>query len=150
MKRSHMTLCSALLLFFANSSVLAACTVDIEAGDSLAFNLEVIEIDRACTEVTVNLVHTGRMPAAAMGHNWVLSATADYQSVAMDGMSAGIENHYVPVDDDRVIATTEVIGGGGSTSVTFSIADLDPSGAYTFFCSFPGHWGVMKGEFRII
>ena len=77
-----------------------------------------------------------------MGHNWVLTKKADFQSVAQAGASAGMENDYVPPDDDRVIAATEIIGGGESTSVTFSIADLNPDEPYQFFCSFPGHWAT--------
>ena len=80
----------------------------------------------------------------------VLSQTADYQSVAQAGMNAGIDNQYVPVGDDRVLAYTEVIGGGESTSITFSTSGLSKDGDYTFFCSFPGHWGIMKGSFKII
>jgi len=48
-----------------------------------------------------------------------------------------------------VLAATEVIGGGESTTITFSLDALDPAGDYQFFCSFPGHYGLMKGAFRI-
>jgi len=83
------------------------------------------------------------------GHNWVLSKTADFQAIAQAGMSAGIDNNYVPQNDPRVLASTKVIGGGESTSITFSISALDKAGDYTFFCSFPGHWAIMKGSFKI-
>lgn len=115
----------------------------------LKFNVSDIAVAGDCESVTINLTHTGKTAANVMGHNWVLTTDADYQPVAIDGMAAGLEGNYVPADDARVIAATKIIGGGESTSVTFSIADLDPSVSYTFFCSFPGHWGVMKGTFRI-
>lgn len=79
----------------------------------------------------------------------MLSRTEDTEAVNRDGNKAGLKNEYVKPDDERVIASTDVIGGGEETSITFSIDDLDPAGDYTFFCSFPGHFGMMSGEFRI-
>lgn len=128
----------------------AACEFDIEVGDTLQYSTDVIEADADCESVTINLKHTGQLPAAAMGHNWVLSADSDFQAIANAGMSAGLEQDYLPPDDERVLAATEVIGGGESTRIEFSIDALDPDGSYTFFCSFPGHWAAMKGTFRLI
>ena len=96
--------------------------------------------------MTINLTHTGNLPAVAMGHNWVLSATADFKAVASAGMAVGLEQDYLPAEDDRILAATSIIGGGESTSTSFSIDSLDPDGSYTFFCSFPGHSAVMNGS----
>lgn len=136
-------------LLLANGAF-AACEFDVEVGDSLQFSVSEIEVEASCESVTINLTHTGQLPAAAMGHNWVLTTDADFQDVATAGMGVGLEGNYVPSDDDRVIAATEIIGGGESTSVSFAIGDLDAAGSYTFFCSFPGHWSIMKGSFRIV
>ncbi len=84
-----------------------------------------------------------------MGHNWVLTTEADFKGVAMDGGSAGLKNNYLKEGDTRVLAATAIIGGGESTSVTFSTDGLTAGTAYTFFCSFPGHWGIMKGTFTL-
>ena len=83
-----------------------------------------------------------------MGHNWVLSTAADVQGIATDGIASGAAGSYLKAGDARVLASTSLIGGGESTSVTFSVADI-AAGEYTFFCSFPGHWGVMKGTFKL-
>ncbi len=136
-------------LLFANGAF-AACEFDIEVGDSLQFSVSEIEVESSCESVTINLNHTGQLPAAAMGHNWVLTTDADFQDVATAGMGAGLEGNYVPSGDDRVIAATKIIGGGESTSISFPIEALDAAGSYTFFCSFPGHWSLMKGSFRIV
>ena len=138
----------ALLAAAGNAS--AACEFDIEVGDSLVFSISEMAVESSCETVTVNLTHTGQLPAAAMGHNWVLTTDADFQPVATAGISAGPEANYLPTDDERILASTKLIGGGESTSVSFSIADLDASESYTFFCSFPGHWTAMKGAFRIV
>lgn len=126
----------------------AACSFDIEVGDTLAFSTKEMIAETACREIRVNLVHTGNFPVEAMGHNWVLSQPADLQAIANAGMAAGPDQGYLAPDDGRVIAATDLIGGGQSTSVTFSVAELAP-GEYAFFCSFPGHWSSMSGVFRL-
>ncbi len=140
----------ALLGLFLSSVAAAECEINVDVGDSLQFSPDTIEVEASCETVTVNLNHTGQLPAAAMGHNWVLSTDADFEAIAMAGMSAGLAGNYLPADDDRIIAATPIIGGGESTSVSFSIAGLDADESYTFFCSFPGHWSVMKGSFKIV
>ena len=125
------------------------CELTINSNDQMQFDQQEMTIDSSCTEVKLTLNHTGKLAKNVMGHNWVLTQTADFQAVAQAGMTAGLDNNHVPVGDDRVLAHTEVIGGGESTSITFSTSDLSADGDYTFFCSFPGHWGVMKGAFKI-
>lgn len=130
------------------SSVAAAktCTVEIGSNDQMQFDKQTIAIAADCTEVELKLKHNGKLPAAAMGHNWVLTTTADFQPVATAGAPAGAANNFVPKDDARVIAFTKLIGGGESTSVKFPTSKLKKGGDYTFFCSFPGHWSLMKGK----
>ena len=139
----------AVFAAFFSHAARAACDIDVEVGDNLEFSTDVIEVDADCESVTINLTHTGSLPAEAMGHNWVLSAESDFKDIANAGMSAGLEQDYLPADDDRIIAATEVVGGGESTNVSFSLDGLEPDGAYTYFCSFPGHWAAMNGTFRI-
>jgi azurin len=83
-----------------------------------------------------------------MGHNWVLTTTANYMTVATAGQAAGPPG-YMPDGDPRVIANTDLIGGGESSSVTFNLSGLEPGGDYTYFCTFPGHYVLMKGKFII-
>ncbi len=125
------------------------CQLDIDATDAMQFSQKELTLPAGCTEVTLNLHHTGTLPKSAMGHNWVLTETANMSAVANEGMAAGAANSYVKADDPRVLAHTDIIGGGESTSITFSTADLDPAKEYSFFCSFPGHWAIMQGKFII-
>jgi len=134
----------------AEWSAEGSCQQVIEGNDMLQFNLKEMVVSANCKEVTVTLEHTGAMPANVMGHNWVLTNNSDFMPVAQAGGAAGIENNYVPVGDQRVLAATTIIGGGQETSVTFSIDSLVVGDDYTFFCSFPGHYAIMKGAFKVI
>lgn len=141
---------TAAIAFFALSSNAAfandECKVVIEGNDAMQFNTKELNIDKAaCAEFTIELVHPGSLPKEAMGHNVVITAAADMDAVAADGIGAGAEANYVKPDDSRVIAHTSVVGGGESTSVTFSTAGLETGGDYKFFCSFPGHYTMMNG-----
>jgi len=127
----------------------ATCETTVDSNDAMQFNVKEITIDKSCEKFTVNLKHVGKLPKAAMGHNWVLTKQADMQAVATDGMAAGLPNEYVKVGDDRVIAHTTVIGGGESTSVSFDVSKLSAAENYAFFCSFPGHWAIMKGTVKL-
>jgi len=140
---------AALLSAAAVPAMAAQCETTVEANDAMQFNTKAITVDKSCDKFTVNLKHVGKLPATAMGHNWVLTKEADMQAVASEGMSAGPAKDYVKGDDPRVIAHTKVIGGGESTSVTFDVSKLDAAEKYGFFCSFPGHWAVMKGSLSL-
>jgi len=100
-------------------------------------------------EITVVLQHTGKLPASAMGHNWVLSRTSDSPGVVSDGMKAALADQYIKPGDARVLAATKVIGGGESTSVKFSTAKLQKGESYTYVCTFPGHSTLMKGTLTL-
>jgi azurin len=124
------------------------CKVDIAGNDQMQFDKKEIAVAADCTEVEVTLKHTGKLPAQAMGHNWVLTKAADLTAAATDGMGAGFANDHVKKGDTRVIAHTKIIGGGQTTSVKFATSLLKKGEAYAFFCSFPGHYSIMKGSFK--
>ena len=42
-----------------------------------------------------------------------------------------------------------MIGGGEESSVTFNLSALEAGQDYIFFCSFPGHYALMKGQFIV-
>tara|TARA_Y100000768_G_scaffold364172_1_gene324406 strand:+ start:574 stop:1074 length:501 start_codon:yes stop_codon:yes gene_type:complete len=92
-------------------------------------------------EITLTLNHTGKMSKEIMGHNFVLlKKETDLNDFAQRAMLAR-ENEYIP-DGDETIAYTKMIGGGESDTITFSAPE---KGSYTYICSFPGHYGLMRG-----
>ena len=140
---------AALFSMLCAPAFAAQCDVTIESNDAMQFNLKEIVVDKSCAKFTVNLKHVGKLPKASMGHNWVLTKTADMNATATAGVAAGLSNEYVKKDDPRVIAHTKLIGGGEFTSVTFDVAKLAAGQSYTYFCSFPGHWAIMKGTLKL-
>jgi azurin len=131
------------------AAVVANCSTQVEGNDALQFNVGSITVPSSCAEFTITLRHTGQMPVAAMGHNVVITRAADRQAVAAAGQSAGVDGGFLPAGDPRVLAHTDLIGGGGTTSVTFPVSAIQGDGPYEFFCSFPGHWAVMRGTILV-
>jgi azurin len=145
---AHLSILAAGLLV-SPFALAANCSLTIDSNDAMQFSTDELTVDASCSEVELTLTHSGILPRNAMGHNWVLTTDADAQAAYQDGMQAGLDNEYVKPDDARVIAYTPVIGGGESTTITFSLDSLDAGGKYTFFCSFPGHFAIMKGQFHV-
>jgi azurin len=138
------------LLAIAGNSFAAdkVCKLEITGNDQMQFDKKELAVAGDCTQVELTLHHSGKLPAQAMGHNWVLTKTPDMAGVASDGIPAGFANDHIKKGDARVIAHTKIIGGGQTTSITFPTSALTKGGAYTFFCSFPGHSSLMKGTLK--
>lgn len=127
----------------------ADCATTVEANDMMQFNTKSITVPKACKSFSVTLKHVGKLPKTSMGHNFVVTTAADLTAVNADGMKAGAASDYVKKDDARVIAHTKVIGGGESTTIEIPVAKIKTGTDYSFFCSFPGHAGIMKGALKL-
>ena len=125
------------------------CKLEITGNDMIQYDKKQLKVGADCTQVELTLKHVGKLPAAAMGHDWVLVKADDMGAVASDGLAAGAANDYVKKDDVRVIAHTKVIGGGESASVTFATSALKKGQSYKYLCTFPGHNALMNGDFII-
>ena len=121
-------------------------TVEIIANDQMKFSVTAIEA-KVGEEVKVVLKNEGTLPKEAMGHNFVLlKKGTDVNAFATAAMTAK-DTDYVPAAmKDKVIAHTPVLGPKKSAEVTFKLAE---AGEYTFICSFPGHFMLMKGTVTV-
>ena len=133
------------LLLLSGLAQAENCVVDLKGGDDMKFDKAIVTVSSSCETIEVKLAHTGKLPVTAMGHNVVVTTADAVQALATDGMKAGAAANYLPADDARVIAATKLIGGGETTSITFPGSKLEKGGNYAFFCSFPGHFALMKG-----
>ena len=142
----------SLMLLTATTSAFAApaCAIDVGVTEAMAFSTKNIDVPKTCKEFTVNLKVAGTMPKAIMGHNFVVSKTADQQAVIDDGNKAGLAGNYVKANDARVVVATKVIGGGEKTTSKFNVSKLNAKDSYMFYCSFPGHSAIMKGTLKVV
>ena len=147
MTRSQLIATAALLLGIGPLAHSQTCAVAIESNDLMQFNLREMSIARDCTEIAVTLKHAGKLEAKVMGHDWVLAKSSDVSGILSAAMAAGAAHGYLPEGDKRIIAATRIVGGGESSTVTFSAGALREGESYTFFCTTPGHATVMRGRF---
>jgi len=122
--------------------------VEIVVGDNMKFSPAAFTA-KPGERVTVVLKDVGQMPKVAMGHNFVLMAKgADPKAYADKAASARDTEFIVPTLKPQVLAFTKLVGPGETAEVTFT-APKQP-GAYTFICSFPGHFAMgMKGTLTV-
>ena len=131
------------------AAVVSDCATEIEGNDAMQYNVGSITVPASCSEFKITLKHVGKLAVNVMGHNVVVSKLADLPGVAADGLSAGEAAGYVKAGDARVVAKTDLIGGGQTTSVSFPVSRIKDGGPYEFFCSFPGHSALMRGTISV-
>jgi len=143
-----LALCSVLAVAGNAFGADKVCKVDITGTDAMQFDKKEISVAGDCTSIEVTLHHSGKLPAQAMGHNFVLAKTGDVAGIASDGIGAGFANDHIKPGDARVIAHTKIVGGGQSDTITFATSALKKGEAYSYFCTFPGHSSMMKGVLK--
>jgi azurin len=120
----------------------AAVILDIASkGDELMYDKDALSAP-AGSKITLNFKNN----STALQHNWVLAKPGTQDTVANDGMAAGVGKNYLKDNDANVIAHLDLVKPGQTASVTF---DAPAPGAYPYFCSFPGHYVLMKGTLTI-
>lgn len=122
------------------------CTIKLTGNDAMQYDLTTATVSASCASITIQFSHIGKLPVTAMGHNVVIGATGDIAAISAAGMKAGAAAGYLPKADARVLAATKTIGGGAKTSTKFPGSKLKAGGDYSFYCTFPGHSGIMKGK----
>lgn len=120
--------------------------LEITANDVMQFDKKELRA-KAGQKVTLTLKHAGKLAKEAMGHNVVILKTGtDVAAFAMKAVDAKDKDYFPESEAANVIAHTKLIGGGESDTIEFT---APAAGTYPFICSFPGHYGFMKGEFIV-
>lgn len=149
MKMKSQLVCAVLLSAAPLLGWAQSCEVTVESSDTMRYSLRSISVPKSCETFKVTLKHTGRMPKTAMGHNWVLGKSSEIDAIIKDGQKAGSEHDFLKPDDTRIIAKTALIGGGETADTTITTSNLKPGESYTFICSYPGHWSMMRGTLKL-
>lgn len=119
--------------------------ITVESNDRMQFDTNEIKVEAGQT-VVLTLKHVGKLPKAAMGHNWVLLTKGTEINAFGAAASKAAGNEYIPEGTNDVIVHTKLIGGGQETTIEFTAPE---KGTYDFICSFPGHYAMMKGKFIV-
>jgi azurin len=107
-------------------------------GDNLAFNQKTLSVKSGSV---VELTFENNAKTALMPHNWVLAKPGSEAAVAAAAVQAGQAAGWFSETQD-VLAHTKLVNPGERVTVRFL---APPAGRYPYFCSFPGHYTVMKG-----
>ena len=119
--------------------------VVISGDDLMKFDKKEI-IVKSGQKVKLTLRHIGKLDIKVMGHNVVILKQDVNVTTFAASASTASDNQYIPKDSEDIIAHTDLIGGGQTTSIEF---DAPEAGEYTFICSFPGHYAMMQGKFIV-
>lgn len=120
--------------------------IAIKGSDAMQFDLKEIKV-KAGQKVKLTLTHSGKLAKAAMGHNFVLLKEGVDVAAFGGKAAAARETDYIPKSEAaNIIAHTKLLGGGETDTITFT---APKKGKYTFICSFPGHYALMKGDFIV-
>ena len=116
--------------------------VEIGSNDQMQFDKNELKVPVG-EEIVLTLTHNGKMAKNVMGHNFVLlKQGVDFKDFAEKATLAA-DTQYIPASEEgNIIAHTNVIGGGESDTIEFTISE---AGTYEFLCTFPGHYAIMRG-----
>ena len=121
-------------------------TVNLGSTDQMKYTFTQIDVP-AGRKVKLTLTHLGKLPAVAMGHNFVLlKEGVDPIKFASAGMASSQTDHIAPGSESKIIAKTKLIGGGESETIEF---DAPAPGTYSFVCTKPAHANMMNGVFIV-
>lgn len=117
-------------------------TWTVEGNDQMKFDTELIRV-KAGEPVEITLKNVGELPKESMGHNFVILAPG-VDLATFGGEAAGAaDNEYIPKSSlSSIVAHTKLLGPGEEDKITVTLE----AGVYDYLCSFPGHWGLMKGK----
>ena len=147
MKAFFIIVCASIL---ATSVFASNCEIKIEGSDMMKYDVAEITLDTSCKQTKISLKHAGKLPINAMGHNVVIVEEKNLSKITQQiNFSLGVEKGYLPESEDIIIISA-MVGGGETTELEMDMSKLDKTKNYVFFCSFPGHWALMRGKIKII
>lgn len=120
--------------------------LEISGNDQMQFDKKELVV-KAGSTVKLTFKHVGELPIEAMGHNWTLLAQGvDLVEYAQAAMTYSDNGYQVEGRENDVIATTRILGPGESETIEFP---APAKGTYAYLCTFPGHFGMMRGSFIV-
>jgi len=116
--------------------------IELQGSDDMKYDKTLFKI-KAGQNVKLTLKNVGKLPKEAMSHNVVILAPGTDVQAFGEAAVAAQPDHIPASMASDVIAHTKLLGPGESDNITFKV---DDPGVYDFICSFPGHFGTMRGK----
>lgn len=117
--------------------------IELQASDDMRFDKDLFKV-KAGEKIKLTLKNVGEQPVESMGHNAVvLDEGTDVAGFGGEAFKAKDDEYIPSTFASSIIAHTKLLGPGQSDEIEFT---LPKAGVYEFICSFPGHWGTMRGK----
>ncbi|RXJ50198.1 plastocyanin/azurin family copper-binding protein [Gelidibacter gilvus] len=122
-------------------------TIELKGNDAMQFVGTTDFNVKSGQDINLILTHIGQLPKEAMGHNVVvLKPGTNLDDFATKAFQSR-ENDYIPATfASSIVAHAKLLGPGESDAIKFKI---ETPGVHTFICSFPGHYGTMRGTITV-
>ena len=114
----------------------------VEGNDQMKFNTELIRV-KAGEPLELTLKNVGSLSKESMGHNFVVLKPGVDLATFGGEAAAAADNEFIPKSSlSSIVAHTKLLGPGEEDKITVTL----DKGVYDYICSFPGHFGMMKGK----
>jgi len=129
-------------IFSANSQTKE---VYIEGNDQMKFSVETIKV-KPGQSLKITLKTISKMKKSQMAHNWVLlKKGTDGLNFVTKGLQHAGNDYIDPKLENKIIAATDMLGGGESDTIIFQAPK--EKGTYEYVCTFRAHYQAgMKGK----
>ena len=122
----------------------------IQSNDLMKYDKNVINVEKG-KSYEITLKNIGKLPKTAMGHNLIILKTGidalTFGQALITKHGATLQNDWKPVKGAKhVLAQTKMLGPNEQDTLKIK---FDKSGAYHYLCSFPGHFGLMRGIINV-
>ena len=108
-------------------------------GNNMAYDVK--ELTASAGLVRVRFKNNGTV--AAMTHNVVIVPEGEADAVGRAALGSSVDKQWLP--SEGFLAATALAAPGEEVTL---VAELAP-GTYTFLCTFPGHFTVMRGRLTV-
>lgn len=115
----------------------------LTGDDQMKFDKTLFKV-KAGQEIHLKMTNIGKLPAAAMSHNVVILLPGTNVQEFGEAAVGAKDSEHIPQNMlSDVVAHTKMLGPGQSDEITFKLPE---AGVYDFICTFPGHFGTMRGK----
>lgn len=123
-------------------------TIAVTGMDSMTYDVKEI-VAKPGETIRIEFKVVSNVPPAAMKHNIaIVDQGVDLDAFVMASIGATDNEYIAPDMEEQVIANTDMIGGGETSVIEFTVPETP--GEYTYVCTFPGHYQAgMVGILRV-